>query len=58
MIGGDIIIEVLGQRIEDARSVLEIRQKFNALEAGDTFSVVILRAGKRKQLTGTIPHDR
>ncbi len=54
LLGGDIILEVLGHRIRDGQSVLELRRSFNELETGDEFQVVILRNAKQLTLTGRV----
>ena len=58
MIGGDIIVEVLGVDIKEARSLFEIRSELAKLSPGDTFLVVVIRNGLRMELTGRAPKIR
>jgi len=58
VIGGDIIVEVLGIQIKEARSLFEVRSEFAKLSPGDTFPVVVIRNGLRLELTGRAPTIR
>lgn len=46
IVGGDIIIEVMGLSLADEGTREGIREKFDALKAGDEITVKVLRAGK------------
>lgn len=58
VIGGDIIVEVLGVPIKEARSLFEVRNELGKLSPGDAFPVVVLRNGLRVELTGRVPRIR
>ena len=54
LIGGDILLAVLDVPLGTADAHESVRAKVEALEKGDTLSVVILRAGKQIRLEKTL----
>ena len=47
LLGGDIIIEILGIRIENSTDIFkQIRKKLSSLEHGDKVTAKVLRSGK------------
>ncbi|HMV46268.1 MAG TPA: trypsin-like peptidase domain-containing protein [Blastocatellia bacterium] len=55
LIGGDVVVEILGQPIRPSAAVFESLQKrLDQLRAGDTLKMKVLRAGKEVELSTRI----
>jgi len=56
IVGGDIILEAQGVTIiADSASYLVIRDRLSRLRPGDAFTVVVLRNGRKEELTAKRP---
>lgn len=54
-IGGDIILTILGQKIENENDMLDIAKKIKALKEKEILKLTVMRAGKIEELSYTIP---
>jgi S1-C subfamily serine protease len=55
VVGGDIILSLDGIPVGSSDSLKHIRQRLNALPAGGSFKVSVLRKGQVLELTGRVP---
>lgn len=59
LLGGDVILEVHGIiPIGEVGAYTRIRAHQRGLQPGDPVSLVVLRAGRRVELTGRLPGGR
>lgn len=54
VLGGDIILEVEGISLADEAGYRRVRRHLGALDAGDSVTITVLRAGERISLTTTL----
>ncbi|HSF05923.1 MAG TPA: trypsin-like peptidase domain-containing protein [Methylomirabilota bacterium] len=55
VVGGDVILNVEGIKVNGASDLVKIRAALNRLGSGQPFKVSVLRAGKVLELTGKVP---
>ena len=53
LLGGDIILEVMGMRVDDVASLDAIRKKLETMNKGDVFRLTVWRKGKASELRCT-----
>lgn len=56
IVGGDIILTILGKKIEGEDSMINLSQDLKALKKGDKMDLTVMRAGKVFNLNYTIAH--
>ena len=54
-VGGDIILSILGLKVESEEDMLTIGEKLKSLKENDQMSVKVMRGGKIIDLNYTIP---
>ncbi len=54
-VGGDIILSILGDKIETQNDVIDLQLKIKDLKEKDIMSLTVMRAGKIVELNYTIP---
>lgn len=55
VVGGDIVLSMLDEKIVNNNSMLKIRSKLRDLKSGDIIHVTVMRGGKLVQLHYTVP---
>ncbi len=54
-VGGDIVLSMLGYKIESEKDMIEIGEKIKSLKPKDIMKLTVMRGGKIEELTYTIP---
>ena len=54
-VGGDIILSILGDKVENEGDMLELSKKIKALKEKDIMKLTVMRGGKIVELNYTIP---
>ena len=55
-VGGDIILSIMGKKIDSEESVLSLREKMKSLNKGDKMTLKVMRGGRVVDLNYTIPN--
>jgi serine protease Do len=55
IVGGDIILSILGKKVENENDMLDLKGKIKALKENDIMKITVMRAGKIEELQYTIP---
>ena len=55
VVRGDVILEMAGIAMKDVDDMPKVRAKLGTMRTGEPFKIVVLRAGKVVELTGTVP---
>ena len=55
VVGGDIVVEVQGVKLNQKDSFTKLRAKLRNLKAGATLTAKVRRQGRLVQLKGTLP---
>ena len=55
VVRGDVILEMAGIPMKDVDDMPKVRAKLGTMPTGQPFKIVVLRAGKIVELTGTVP---
>ncbi|MCK5469533.1 MAG: hypothetical protein KAI99_13515, partial [Cyclobacteriaceae bacterium] len=54
-VGGDIILTILGDKVENEGDMLELGKKIKALNEKDIMKLTVMRGGKIVELNYSIP---
>ncbi len=55
IVGGDIILSIMGKKVETENDMLELKGKLKALKEKDIMKITVMRAGKIEELHYIIP---